>query len=346
MELESRIRDAVDGLTRVAVYRHGDLVADVGGGALVHVASAAKGVAVAVAHVLVERGALTYDTRVADVWPEFAVHGKDTATLRDILLHTVGLPGLPADITPESLCDRERVCAWLAAQPPWWPPGTQTGYHALTFGFLLDETVRRATGRSLSTVLREEITGPLGIADEVHFAVPDGLLPRVVRQQAGDSMAPEPGSPLARAIPAGVAQDAGFANRDDILTAEIPSMGTMSARGAARVYAALLGHVPGVTLVSTALRDRLGVVAFEGTDRVMGFPTAWGSGYAPVRPGGVPARPGSAFGMVGGNGSAAWADIDSGVAVAVTRGRYAADLAAVRAVDHIVGEVLGAGIDC
>jgi CubicO group peptidase (beta-lactamase class C family) len=195
--------------------------------------------------------------------------------------------------------------------------------------------VRRATGRSLSTVLGAEITGPLGVADEVHFAVPARLLPRVVRQVPGEVPAPEPGTPLARAIPPGVAQNAEFANRDDVLTAEIPSMGTMSARGAARVYAALLGHIPGVTLVSPALRDRLGAVQFEGTDQVMGFPTAWGFGYAPGRLGGVEARPGSAFGMLGSNGSAAWADIDSGVAIAVMRNRYSAgDLAAVRAVDQ------------
>jgi CubicO group peptidase (beta-lactamase class C family) len=239
------------------------------------------------------------------------------------------------------------MCAWLAEQEPWWPPGTRTGYHALTFGFLLDETVRRATGRSLSTVLGAEITGPLGIADEVHFAVPARLLPRVARQVPGPTPTPEPGSPLARAIPPGVVQNADFANRDDVLTADIPSMGTMSARGAARVYAALLGHLPGVTLVSAAVRDRLGVVAFEGTDQVMGFPTAWGFGYAPARLGGVAARPGAAFGMIGSNGSAAWADIDAGVAIAVMRNRYSAgDLTAVRAVDHIIGDGFGAGIDC
>ena len=88
-------------------------------------------------------------------------------------------------------------------------------------------------------------------------------------------------------------------------------------------------------------------MAFEGTDRVMGFPTAWGFGFAPVRPGGVDARPGSAFGMVGSNGSAAWADVDSGVAVAVMRNRYhAGDLTAVGAVDHIVAGAGAAGIDC
>lgn len=346
MDIQSTLDELVaagsESAVQVAVYKHGDLVEDaVAGpadaGALFHAASTAKGIAAAVAHVLVERGALGYDTRVAAVWPEFAAHGKQDVTLRDILLHTAGLPGLPADLTPEGLCDRERVCAWLAAQEPWWPPGTGTGYHALTFGFLLDETARRATGRSLSTVLSQEITGPLGVADEVHFAVPARLLPRVVRQVPGDTPEPEPGSPLSRAVPPGVAQNAAFANRDDVLTAEIPSMGVMSARGAARVYAALLGHISGVTLVSPAVRDRLGVVQFEGPDRVMGFPTAWGFGYAPARLGGVPARPGAAFGMVGSNGSAAWADIDAGVAVAVMRNRYTAgDLNAVQAVDRLV----------
>jgi CubicO group peptidase (beta-lactamase class C family) len=338
---------------QVAVIKDGRTVIDVCVGAtdadgerpvtadtLFFAASTAKGVAAAIAHVLVERGAIAYDTRVAEVWPEFGAHGKDQVTLRDVLLHTAGVPGLPPDTTVDDLCDWERMCRLLAEATPWWEPGTQTGYHAQTFGFLLGETLRRATGRNLSTLLRDELTRPLGVADEVHFAVPERLLPRVAHQVPGPAPAPpEPGSPLARAIPPGVMATAEVANRTDFLTAEIPANGTMSARGVARLYAALLGHLPGITLVPAARRALMAAPAFSGIDQVMGFPTTWAFGYSPNRPGAVPSRPGSTFGMVGSNGSAAYADIDTGVAVAVMHNRFTAgDLTAVTIVDRIVAD--------
>jgi CubicO group peptidase (beta-lactamase class C family) len=261
-------------------------------------------------------------------------------TLRDVLLHTAGVPGLPADITVADMCDWERMCALVAAAEPWWPPGTETGYHAQTFGYLLGETLRRATGRPLSTLLRELVTEPLGVEGEVHFSVPENLLARVATQVAGPAHErPPPGSPAARATPAAVMPDAAYANRRDVLTSDIPSAGTMSARGVARVYAALLGHVPGVRLVSPERLALMAAPAFSGVDQVMGFPTTWAYGYSPYRPGGVAGRAGSTFGMIGVNGSAAWADIDTGVAVAVTRNRFGAgDLTAAEAVGRIVAE--------
>jgi CubicO group peptidase (beta-lactamase class C family) len=243
---------------QVAVYHDGRLVVDaaagvadqgtgepVSPGTLFFAASTAKGLAASVAHVLVERGELAYDQRVADSWPEFAAHGKDGVTLADVLTHTAGVPGLWPQITPEDLCDWDRVCAFIAEQPPWWPPGTKTGYHALTFGFVLGEFVRRATGRTLAMVSREEIASPLGIADELHFGVPRRLQERMARAgpEGTAPPPPEPGSPPARAIPSGVQPSAAFANRQDILAADIPSQGTMTARAAARMYAALLGHI-------------------------------------------------------------------------------------------------------
>jgi CubicO group peptidase (beta-lactamase class C family) len=113
----------------------------------------------------------------------------------------------------------------------------------------------------------------------------------------------------------------------------------MTARGVARVYAALLGDVAGVDLVSPARRAKMAAPAFEGPDEVMGVPSTWAFGFSPSRPGGVPSRPGSTFGMVGANGSAAYADIDSGVAVAVMRNRFGGrGLAAAAEVDRIVAD--------
>ena len=304
-------------------------------------ASTAKGVASAVAHVLVERGELAYDLRAADVWPEFGANGKDGVTLEQVLLHTAGVPAPPYDTTAEQLCDWEHMCAVLAEARPWWEPGTRFGYHAKTFGFLLGEIVRRATGRGLSWWLRELVTVPLGIGDEVHFGVPEELVGRVARQQppAGPPPPPpEPGSPVDRALPPGIRPDADYANRRDVLTADIPSEGTMTARGAALLYAALLGDVDGVELVSPARLAAMAAVRFEGQDKVMDVPSTWAFGFSPQRPGGVPSRPGSTFGMAGMNGSAAYADIDSGVAVAVMRSRCDTELAVVGEVDHIVAD--------
>ena len=151
-------------------------------------------------------------------------------TLRHILMHSAGLPGLPAELTVEELCDWERMCDLIAGAELWWAPGAGFGYHALTFGFLLGELIRRATGRSISAQLRERITTPLGVADEVLFAVPERLLDRVASQQPTPDRLPEPpeGSPLARALPAAVRPTADYANRCDVLGAEIPSAGTMS----------------------------------------------------------------------------------------------------------------------
>jgi CubicO group peptidase (beta-lactamase class C family) len=113
----------------------------------------------------------------------------------------------------------------------------------------------------------------------------------------------------------------------------------MSARGAARIYSALLGHVDGVELVSPARRDEIAAVAFNGMDEVVGFPTSWAYGYSPSRPSGR-SKPGSAFGMVGMNGSAAYADIDSGVAVAVTRNRFSGDFTTIERIDRLVEDEL------
>jgi CubicO group peptidase (beta-lactamase class C family) len=328
-------RTLVDAAAGVADPRTGEPVQ---ANTLFFAASTAKGVASSVVHVLVEHGELAYDQRVADVWPEFGAHGKDAVTLADVLVHAAGVPGLWPQVTPADLCESGRVAAFIADQRPWWTPGTMTGYHAFTWGFIIGELVRRTTGRTLASVLREEIAAPLGVADELHFGVPGRLLGRVAR--AGPDGAapppPEPGSPLDRAVPPGVQPTAAFANRADVLATDIPSQGTMSARAVARLYAALLGHVDGVELVSRTHLQTIAAPAFCGTDEVMGFPTEWALGYSPARLGSAQPRRGSTFGMVGSNGTAAYADIDSGVAVAVMRNHIAGDLSLLAAIDDIV----------
>jgi CubicO group peptidase (beta-lactamase class C family) len=347
---------------QVAVHRYGQVIADVTAGAadtrtgspvtpgtLFYAASASKGVTASLAHVLAERGDLRYDMRLADVWPEFAARGKERTTVRHVLLHTAGLPGLPRQTTIDQLCDWDHMCAVLADAEPWWEPGTRFGYHALTFGFLLGETLRRTTGRTVTELLRELLTDPLGIEDEVYFAVPSLLLPRVARQTVGPKL-PEPpeGSPPDRATPPALRDVASFGNYADVLTADIPSLGTMTAHGAARMYSALLGHVDGIDLVSGPRRQAMAAVAFTGMDEVMGFPVSWAFGYSPDRPAGAAdagegssaaSHHGSTFGMVGANGSVAYADVDSGLAVAIMRnGPPAASLTAAARIDRLIAE--------
>jgi CubicO group peptidase (beta-lactamase class C family) len=352
--IDRRVAGGAEVGVQVAVVHRGRLVVDavsgladagrespVAPGTLFFAASTAKGVASAVAHVLVERGELRDDMRAVEVWPELGAHGKSGITLRHVLMHTAGVPAPPADTTVRDLTDWDHMCAVLAGAEPWWEPGTRFGYHAQTFGFLLGEIVRRATGRTLTWWLHQAITGPLGVEDEVHFGVPKRLLGRVAHQERPPGAAPpapEPGSPADRAIPPAIRPDAGYANRRDVLTADIPSAGTMSARGVARVYAGLLGHVDGVDLVSPSRLRAMATPAYEGWDEVMAMPTTWAYGFSPFRPGGVPSRPGSAFGMVGANGSAAYADIDSGMAVAVMRNLFSPDLGTVAEVDRIVAD--------
>ena len=332
-------RVVVDATSGVADAATGEAVS---ADTLFYAASTAKGVASTVAHALVACGELDYDLRAVDVWPEFGAHGKEQVSLRHALLHTAGVPGLPGETTVADLCDWDRMCAVLADAEPWWEPGTRFGYHALTFGFLVGEILRRATGRTISELLREVITEPLGIEHDVHFAVPRPLLSRVARQvgsEAGAPPPPAPGTPLDRAIPPGVRIDAAIANRADVLSAAIPSAGTMTARGAARIYSALLGQVEGVELVPPQRLSDMAAIAYRGIDEVMGFETQWAFGYSPYRPAGDAGREGSTIGMVGANGSAAYADIDSGVAVALMRNRFTAgDLTALQQVDRVVAD--------
>ena len=339
---------------QAAVMKDGALVAEaqsgvadpasgtpVSAGSLFFAGSTAKGVLSSLVHALVADGRLAYDLRLAEVWPDFAAHGKGDVTVRHVLMHQAGVPGLPADLTTQQFCDWDFMCGLLAAATPWWPAGTAFGYHAQTFGFLLGEVVQRATGERLADLLREVLSARLRVADELHFAVPARLLDRVVRQVAPPGPpppGPAPGSPLARAMPPGARPDAAFANGRDVLSAQIPSMGTMSARAAVRLYAALLGHVPGVRLLSPEELAAVAAVAYTGPDRVTEMDTvSWSLGYSPGRPGAA-SRPGSTFGMVGANGSAAYADVDTGVAIALMRNRFSPDLTAITRLDAIVAE--------
>src|SRR5262245_51501365 len=206
-DAQHRVQDAINQLVasgvetgvQAAVYQRGELLVDAIAGEAdpatgrkvtadtpFFSASTGKGMTSSVAHVLVERGVFSYDTPIAELWPEFGAHGKQGATVRHALTHTVGAPGVPADTTPEDLCDWQKMCAAIADAEPWWEPGASFGYHALTYGYIIGEIVRRATGKPISQVLCEEVAGPLGIADEMYFGVPASQLGQLARLEAGE----------------------------------------------------------------------------------------------------------------------------------------------------------------
>ncbi|HEX2315412.1 MAG TPA: serine hydrolase domain-containing protein [Thermomonospora sp.] len=332
---------------QVAVYRDGRQVVDAVAGVAdpatgramtadtpVYCYSVGKAMTATVVHVLAERGVLGYDTRVAEVWPEFAAHGKDGVTVRHVLTHTAGVPGLPADVTVEDLCDWDRICAVVADATLWWEPGTKLGYHAYTFGFILGEVVRRATGRPIGQVLREEIAEPLGVADELFFGMPDAALARaaVLEEPEGkaDMFASLPDDlPMFAATPKRAFPNAAFGNRADVLRADIPAGGKMTARAIARLYAALLGEVDGVRLVSPERLREITAVAVKDTDQIMGQESALGLGFGIGHP---TTGSDTVFGWAGVGGTYAWADTATGTTCAVAKNRLGMDMATVAAV--------------
>ncbi|MGH3758026.1 serine hydrolase domain-containing protein [Actinophytocola sp.] len=337
--LEGMVESGAENGVQAAVYRRGELVADVAVGAadpatgrpvtpdtVFFAASTAKGVAATVVHVLAERGVLDYDTRIAELWPEFGAHGKDRATVRHALTHSAGVPALPKDLAADTITDWDAMCALTAGLEPRWVPGERAGYHPLTFGFLLGEIVRRATGRPISRVLAEDVAGPLGVADELYFGVPaaaHGRLARFTDDPAGAAMFASVAAdlPLFNAGPPDLTPGATLANRTDLLAADAPSWGVLSARAVARMYAALLDEVDGVRLVSPARLRAMSTVATSGTDEMTGAPAHYGLGYTVGTLGQRPVAP-TVFGMVGVGGSAAYADTATGITVAVTKNRF------------------------
>ena len=132
--------------------------------------SCTKGAVALCAHLLAHRGLLDLDVPVSQYWPEFAQAGKEAIPVRWLLDHQAGLPALREPLRPGDLYDRPTMVKRIAAEAPFWPPGTRQGYHATTFGHLVGEVVSRVDGRDIGTFFREEIAGPLGL--DFHVGLP------------------------------------------------------------------------------------------------------------------------------------------------------------------------------
>jgi CubicO group peptidase (beta-lactamase class C family) len=364
-QIQRHVQQAIDKLVesgaergmQVAVYQRGELVVGTVAGiadpstgrpvesdTVFYNFSIGKAAASTVAHVLAERGLFGYDTPVVELWPEFGVHDKQNVTVRHVLSHTAGVPGIPLDTTLEDLCDWDKMCAAIADSELWWEPGTKVGYHAYTFGYLVGEIVRRATGKPISQVLLEEVSGPLGVGDEVYFGMPRSQHHRLARledapmdPQAMAAMAAMPPDlPMFKAGPMSTMPNAQLGNRADILAADIPAGGKTSARAIARMYAALLGEVDGVRLISPERLREVTTVASSGVDEIFGMPTTWALGYSIGRPGAMDST--SVFGIGGVGGSFACGDTTTGIAFALTKNRLTQDFNAAAELSQLVAD--------
>ncbi|TMR98677.1 serine hydrolase domain-containing protein [Nonomuraea basaltis] len=361
-DLQKQVQEAADRLVesgderglQVAVYRDGRQIVDVVAGVAdfetgrpvtsdtpFYNFSIGKGATSTVAHVLVERGLFGYDTPVAELWPEFGRHGKQGVTVRHVLSHTAGVPGVPLDTTPEDACDWGKMIAALEDAELWWEPGTKMGYHAYTFGYLVGEIVRRATGKPISQVLLEDVAGPLGVGDELYFGMPEKEHARVARLEDAPMDMSAWGEmpadlPMFKAGPMTLMPSAELGNRSDYLSADIPAGGKTSARAIARMYAALLGEVDGTRLISAERLREVTAVASSGVDEIFGMPSVWGLGYGIGGPTSTAEESPTVFGVGGAGGSAAWADTATGVAFAITKNRFTNDFAAAGRIGDLV----------
>lgn len=281
--------------------------------------SSTKSVVAACAHLLVQRGDLDLDEPVSWYWPEFAAAGKDGVPVRWVLSHQAGLATLDRELTLAEVVAWDPIVAAIAAQAPAWRPGTAHGYHALTFGWIVGELVRRISGQTIGTFFRREIADQLGL--DFWIGLPDQERHRVSRVVAPpvDLSTVDRSSPLARAVfPTDEPLDF---NRPDLLAAEIPSAnGVCTARALARFYAALIGPVDGHRILDPATLAAATAERATGTDRILGVPTRWALGFGLPTPD-VPWHTPTLFGHAGHGGSLGFADPASGVAFAYVMNR-------------------------
>jgi CubicO group peptidase (beta-lactamase class C family) len=285
---------------------------------IVNVWSTTKSLVVTCAHMLVDRGLLDIEAPVSQYWPEFAQAGKEEMPMKYLLTHQSGLSRLSGDILPvETYYDWDLMVEKLAQQEPLWEPGTQSGYHSVTFGFLVGEVIRRVSGKSVGTFLREEVAEPLGA--DFHIGLADEHHWRVAELEAPPPRKPSPNRP---SISPQMPLSAG--NTPEWRRAEVPAAGGHgNARSVARVLSALAcgGEVDGVRLLSAEAIDNAIQEQVYGMDLTLNAPARWGAGYmltSKERPLGPNPR---TFGHTGVGGSLGIVDLDARVSFSYTMNR-------------------------
>jgi len=351
---------SAEGGMAVAVYHHGELVVDAWTGSrdaagtpwdrdtMSMCFSTTKGVVATIVHRLVDQGLLDYDVPVSTYWPEFTGGGKDTITLRHLLTHQAALHDIRALAeSTETLLDWDAMTKLLADADPAWEVGTRSGYHALTYGWLVGEVIRRVTGLTVNEAMQREIVAPLGLDGQMYIGAPPEVRGRIANLLVDPKASARllkllsnlsrfhRYAPLYSALVVDDILDVG--QTDLIHDAEIPAAnGVFTARSLARMYAALAtpDAFDGPPLLSPAtLREAtreqpllgsgvtgtgVGVTAGRsqvGRDAAVMINMHWRLGYhlAGTTAGVLP----KAFGHFGFGGSGAWGDPVSGLAVAM-----------------------------
>lgn len=343
---EENFRDRGEVGAAVSVTLDGATVVDLWGGwadeartrpwereTLVNVWSTSKGPTALCAHILADRGLLDLDAPVAAYWPEFAAAGKERVLVRHLLSHRAGLSGMREPHSFEQLCDWDLTVRRLAAQEPWWEPGTRSGYHAFTFGFLVGEVVRRITGLLPGAFLEREVTGPLGIDFTIGLPGKEsGRAAELVHPPVAD--ASEQAAVFAQLSPAAIAAlanpvvGAAEANTERWRTAEIPAA---NGHGTARAVAALYGILArggswgGHRVLSPEAAERVREGQGSCRDLVLGaglgHETEIGLGLWLSGPGGSYGPNPRAFGHDGYGGSCGLADPEAGVSLGYVMNR-------------------------
>jgi len=287
--------------------------------------STTKGATAICVAMLAEAGKLDYDEPVATYWPEFAAEGKDAITVGHVMSHQAGLIYAEPQLTLDQVLAVDPVVDTLAAQAPLWEPGTAHGYHALTYGWLAGELVRRVDGRRLGRFFADEVAEPLGL--DFWIGLPDSEEHRVARLRAAP---PPEGEELALMMKiAGPGTNGGRALTMDgalaIATAEMPfntravhatempaANGITNARSVARMYAATVSEVDGVRLIDDETVDVVRAERVHGDDLSLVLPTRFGYGFM-LRAEYLPLLADGSFGHYGAGGSLGFADPESGV---------------------------------
>src|ERR1700730_7890812 len=327
----------------ISIALDGVIVADLWGGwadkartrpwtrdMIVNVYSTTKGLTAICAHRLAGEGRLDLDAPVAKYWPEFAANGKDRITVHQLLNHRAGLPAIRKPLAPEDLYDWRTMTEALAAETPWWEPGTRHGYHALTLGYLLGEPLRRVTGKTIGTYCREEIAGPLKL--DFHIGLDPRHDSRCAEVIAAPPSPPGQPNPLAESDPESITGKAlnnppgalklSTINSRSWRGAEVPAAnGHTNARSLAKFYSALArgGELDGVRVLTEAQIEQARTEQSNGPDAVLyGLPTRYGLGFRLTQPAAPYGPNPHTFGHTGAGGSLGFADPVAKVGFAYT----------------------------
>jgi CubicO group peptidase (beta-lactamase class C family) len=295
--LEANIESGEELGAAIAIDLDGETVVDIWGGwrdeartqpweqdTIVNVWSTTKTVTSLAVLMLVSRGQVDVHAPVARYWPEFAAAGKDRVEIRHLMSHTSGVSGLEQPATIEDLYDWQTSTSRMAAQAPWWEPGSASGYHALNFGHLLGEVVRRVTGRSLKQFVAEDIAGPLEADFQIGAAPTDyhRIAPVVPPPPLPIDLASmDPLSPAVRTL-TGPPVEASVANTPQWRAADIGGAnGHGNARSVARMLSAITlgGLVGDKQVLSSEVISLIFEQQSDGIDLVVGVPLRFGIGF-------------------------------------------------------------------